>query len=78
MINFSKILWVRYFLLIGLIQFVAVFSVQAQKAAKKDTTIILLNDLSVQLQCSKALDDLYNFKFDWAEDGFHSLRAQYR
>lgn len=78
MVNFSKIAGVRYFLLTMFILLVAGFSVQAQKVAKKDTTIILLNDLTVQLQCSQALDDLYNFKFDRAEAGFHSLRAQYR
>jgi tetratricopeptide (TPR) repeat protein len=78
MVNFSKIVGVRYFLLAITIQLVAVFSVQAQKASKKDTTIILLNDVTVQLQCSQALDDLYNFKFDRAETGFYSLRTKYR
>ena len=78
MVRFSKILWVRYFLLVTVVLFVANFTVQAQKVVKKDTTIILLNDLTVQLQCAQALNDLYNFKFDRAENGFHSLRAQYR
>ncbi|HET9053253.1 MAG TPA: tetratricopeptide repeat protein [Cyclobacteriaceae bacterium] len=79
MVKYTKILLrARYFLVAAVIPFVAVFSVQAQKPAKKDTTIILLNDLTVQLQCSQALDDLYNFKFDRAEKNFHTLRAQYR
>lgn len=77
MVGYTKIL-ARGFLLAALVQFVAAFSVQAQKIVKKDTTIILLNDLAVQLQCSQALEDLYNFKFDRAENSFHSLRAQYR
>lgn len=76
MVGYTKIL-ARGFLLAALVQFVAAFSVQAQKIVKKDTTIILLNDLAVQLQCSQALEDLYNFKFDRAENSFHSLRAQY-
>jgi tetratricopeptide (TPR) repeat protein len=46
--------------------------------AKNDTTIILLSDVSVQLECSKALNDLYNFKFPAAERKFHSLKAKYR
>lgn len=78
MVSSSKIWVMRYFLLAVVIQFVAIFCAQAQKAAKKDTTIILLNDLTVQLQCSQALNDLYNFKFDQAENGFRNLRAQYR
>lgn len=78
MIRFSKILSVRIFLAAISILFVASFSVQAQKQVKKDTTIILLSDLTVQLQCAQALNDLYNFKFDQAENGFRSLRTQYR
>lgn len=78
MVKESKILLGRYFLLLLAFQLVAGFSVAAQKPVKKDTTIVLLSDLTVQLQCSQALDDLYNFKFDRAEDGFRSLRTQYR
>lgn len=78
MVRISKILVSRYFLLGVLLQLVAVFAVQAQKAAKKDTTIILLNDITVQVQCSQALNDLYNFKFDKAEENFRSLKRQYR
>lgn len=78
MVRISKILVSRYFLLGVLLQLVAVFAVQAQKPAKKDTTIILLNDITVQVQCSQALNDLYNFKFDKAEDNFRSLKRQYR
>lgn len=78
MVRSSKILSVRIFLAVLAILFVAPFSVQAQNPVKKDTTIILLSDLTVQLQCAQALNDLYNFKFDQAEDGFRSLRTQYR
>jgi Tetratricopeptide repeat len=78
MVRGSKIIVSRYLILGILLQLVAVFAVQAQKAVKKDTTIILLNDITVQLQCSQALNDLYNFKFDKAEEAFRSLRQQYR
>lgn len=47
-------------------------------AVKKDTTIILINDLHVQLECTQALNDLYNFKFEEAEFQFRYLRARYR
>jgi tetratricopeptide (TPR) repeat protein len=50
----------------------------AQHLAKKDTTIILLTDISVQLECVDALNDLYNFKFDQAELRFRYLKAKYR
>lgn len=51
---------------------------RAQVQAKKDTTIILITDLSVQLQCTQALNDLYNFKFDAAENQFRYLRYKYK
>lgn len=49
----------------------------SQLPAKNDTIIILLSDLSVQLECTEALDDLYNFKFDKAENQFLYLRKKY-
>lgn len=51
---------------------------KAQQAVKNDTTIILISDLSVQLQCTQALNDLYNFKFNEAEWSFRYLRYKYR
>jgi hypothetical protein len=63
---------------IVLITWVASFAAQAQVVAKKDTTIILLSDLTVQLECTQALDDLYNFKFEKAEQQFRWLRQKYR
>lgn len=49
----------------------------AQSAAKKDTTIILISDLHVQLECTQALNDLYNFKFPEAENQFRYLKIKY-
>ena len=57
---------------------VASFNTSAQPEVKKDTTIILLNDLSVQLECTKALNDLYDFKFDDAVYQFRYLKARYK
>jgi tetratricopeptide (TPR) repeat protein len=57
----------------------ATICVSAQAAqVKKDTTIILINDLHVQLECTQALNDLYNFKFQKAEFQFRYLKARYR
>ncbi|HYF70812.1 MAG TPA: tetratricopeptide repeat protein [Ohtaekwangia sp.] len=64
------------FLLLFLL--VAATTAKAQEDAKKDTTIILINDLQVQLECTQALNDLYNFKFDKAELQFRYLKARYR
>ncbi len=58
-------------------QLVAVIPVMSQEQVKKDTTIILLNDLGVQLECTEALNDLYNFKFEDAEKQFQYLRNKY-
>jgi len=64
-------------LLLLFLQLVVVFSVKSQESVKKDTTIILLNDLGVQLECTQALNDLYNFKFTEAEKQFQYLRKKY-
>jgi tetratricopeptide (TPR) repeat protein len=57
---------------------VAISDGKAQPVAKNDTTIILIADLGVQLQCTQALNDLYNFKFTEAEWNFRYLRYKYR
>jgi tetratricopeptide (TPR) repeat protein len=57
---------------------VAAFSGKAQPITQKDTTVILINSLAVQLECTQALNDLYNFKFDEAEKQFEYLRARYK
>lgn len=57
---------------------VATTDSQAQVKHKKDTTIILLSDLTVQLECAQALDDLYNFKFEKAEQQFRWLKQKYK
>jgi hypothetical protein len=50
---------------------------QTKMVDKKDTTIILLSDLHVQLECSQALNDLYNFKFPAAENQFKYLKVKF-
>jgi hypothetical protein len=77
MIYSRKRLLNRYIILCLVVQFVAVFSAMSQERAKKDTTIILLNDLGVQLECTQALNDLYNFKFTEAEKQFRYLKKKY-
>jgi tetratricopeptide (TPR) repeat protein len=78
MTNFLKSRRIQFIsLCLVLVQWVAVLPLSAQTTIKKDTSIILLNDLSVQLQCTQALNDLYNFKFDAAENQFHELRTNY-
>jgi hypothetical protein len=44
---------------------------------KKDTTIILISDLRVQLESTSALNDMYNFKFDKAEQQLQQLMKRY-
>lgn len=64
--------WLAVFLFVGNV------AVRAQSVQKKDTTIILLSDLAIQLECTQALNDLYNFKFGKAESQFRYLRYKYR
>jgi hypothetical protein len=40
---------------------VASIGSKAQLTTRKDTTIILLSSVSVQLECTQALNDLYSF-----------------
>ncbi len=49
-----------------------------QSKAKKDTTIILISDITVQLETTDAMNDLYNFKFAEAEKLFRGVKEKYR
>ena len=64
-------------LLLFLVLFVASFAASSQGIEKKDTILILLSDKQVQLECTQALGDLYNFKFDRAEAEFQDLKVRY-
>lgn len=68
--------WARVFIFTAILS-VAGFAARSQDQVKKDTIIILLTDLSVQLECNQALNDLYNFKFPEAEAKFRSLKTTY-
>lgn len=47
------------------------------KQLKKDTTIILISDVSVQLEAVQALNDLYDFKFEQAERQMRWFKQKY-
>lgn len=49
----------------------------AQTPAMKDTTIILISNIQLQIEVSEALNDLYNFKFDKAEQQFAVFKERY-
>ena len=49
-----------------------------RQAAKKDTSIILINNMVIQLEASQALNDLYNFKFEKAERQFTWFKQKYK
>lgn len=53
------------------------YSAPAQSKVKKDTTIILINNITMQIEISQALSDLYNFKFERAEQQFRWLKQKY-
>ena len=52
-------------------------SISATAQARKDTTIILISDITVQLEATDALNDLYNFKFEKAEKQFRWFKQKY-
>jgi len=49
----------------------------AQQKVKKDTTIILISNVTMQIEISQALADLYNFKFERAEQQFRWFKQKY-
>lgn len=49
----------------------------AQTKVKKDTTIILISNVTMQIEISQALSDLYNFKFERAELQFRWFKQKY-
>ena len=53
-------------------------SLAQERSAKKDTTIILISNIQVQIEATQALNDLYNFKFDKAEIQFGWFKQKYR
>lgn len=46
--------------------------------AKKDTTLILITDITVQIEATQALNDMYNFKFAKAEQQFRWFKQKYK
>jgi hypothetical protein len=46
--------------------------------SKKDTTVILVSDLSVQLEVTAAMNSLYNFKFDQAQVQLKDFKEKYK
>lgn len=52
-------------------------AISARSQAKKDTTIILISDISIQLEAAQALNDLYDFKFAKAEQQMRWFKQKY-
>ena len=48
------------------------------QSVKKDTSIILINDMVIQLEATQALNDMYNFKFEKAEQQFRWFKQKYK
>jgi len=74
---------VRFFLLrlvLSLLIFVGLSSLSNPSfaQAKKDTTIILITNVAMQMEISQALNDLYNFKFAKAEQQFRWFKQKYQ
>lgn len=75
----SKLLLVVNIWSAGLLIFGLSLSAAAQQpAVKKDTTIILISSIQIQIETTQALNDLYNFKFDEAEKQFRWFMQKYK
>lgn len=48
-----------------------------ERQTRKDTTIILISNIQVQIESTQALNDMYNFKFDKAEQQFRWFKQKY-
>lgn len=48
------------------------------QTTKKDTTIILISDFTVQLEATDAMNSLYNYQFDKAEVLFRNFKLKYK
>lgn len=62
--------------LILILPFLFSFTLYAQRV-KKDTTIILISSIPIQLETTEALDHMYNFRFAEAEKQFTWLKQSY-
>ncbi|MCU0418242.1 MAG: tetratricopeptide repeat protein [Cyclobacteriaceae bacterium] len=45
---------------------------------RKDTTRVLIADINVQIEATQALNDMYNFKFERAEQQFRWFKQKYK
>lgn len=62
---------------IGLLFFLCLSFLGSSGQARKDTTIVLISNIAVQLEATQALNDMYNFKFDKAEQQFRWFKQKY-
>jgi hypothetical protein len=72
-----KFALVKFLLSASCIALALLASVNARAQTKKDTTIILISSLNVQLESTLGLNDMYNFKFDQAAQQFTLLKKKY-
>jgi hypothetical protein len=50
----------------------------SQTPAKKDTTIILISDVNIQIESTEALNNMYNFNFELAEQQMRWFKEKYK
>jgi hypothetical protein len=68
----------RIFVLLAILNFVCLTSYCADNPANEDTTqVLLLENISIQVQTTQAINDMYNYKFDQAEKQFIRLKEEF-
>jgi len=57
--------------------FLGLSAARAQQLPHPDSVDMLITNLAIQIECTDAMNDLYNFKYDRAESQFQWLRRTY-
>jgi hypothetical protein len=70
----KKSIWLVWYLIVCAF---CLFPSAGYGQLKKDTTIILINDITIQLEATQALNDLYDFKFAKAEQQMRWFKQKY-
>jgi hypothetical protein len=73
----SKLLFSMYMLPVLALLFPAPGVWAQEKTTAQDTSIILISNIQIQIETTQALNDMYNFKFEKAEQQFRWFKQKY-
>jgi hypothetical protein len=56
---------------------ISLFSITSARAARNDSTVLLIADMIVQIEATEAMNAMYNFDFKEAKKQYNWLRQKY-